>query len=131
MRPIIPSHSIFNRKGGPLRIAQSVYQSLNGGITEATPTGQDSQGVYNKFDPDNGNGVTLRIGANSSSEDLKWPSVAGTGLVIFHGLGRQPIGFRIHDLDGNAQIWRTTPPDAQQITLAISDVSISATIYIF
>lgn len=130
MQAINPSVANHKRDNG-LRTAQSVQKVLNGGIAEATPLSTNAAGIYNTFAPDNGNGTTLRIGANGGSESYNWPSAPNTGLTIYHGLGRQPIGFRVHDIDGNANIYRTIAPDENQITLATTDQTVNATVYIF
>jgi hypothetical protein len=130
MNPINPSQSSMTRPGGTVRQAQSVYKVLNGGISESQPTGQDPSGVFNKFQQDNGAGVTLRIGALGSAEPLKWTG-NNIGLVINHGLQRQPIGFRIHDQDQGGTVYRTVPPDATQITLATTSDIMNVTVYIF
>ena len=128
-QPINPSSSNFNRPNGTLRWAQSIKRALNQGVLFANPVGQNSQKVYNKFQSDNGNGTMVRIGATGSGEDYEWPA-ANSGVVIYHNLGRQPIGFIVHDIDGDARVYRTVAPDDQQITLACTDNTKNATVYI-
>lgn len=130
MRQINPSQSNFNKTGGALRNAQSVYKSLSGGIAQAQPTGTDATGVYNQFQQDNGDGIMLRIGSSSSSEPIKW-AASNTGLAINHGLQRQPIGFYIADKDKTCDVYRTAVPNINTITLAITDATANVTVYIF
>ena len=146
MLPINPSISNFNRLSvpslhppgsksvsslsGALRVAQSVQKALSGNIALASPTSLNSAGIYNKFQQDNGNGVMIRIGASGSGEQYTF-SAPNTGIVINHGLGRQPSGFHVADLDGVGTIYRTTAPDANQITLACTVDTVNATVYIW
>jgi hypothetical protein len=127
---INPSKSNFSTQQGTLRQAQSAYIALNGGLADAVPTGTDADGVYNTFQPDNGNGVMLRIGAAGSTEPIQWVTV-DVGVVIQHGLQRQPIGFKLVDKDQSCDVYRTVPPDNQQITLATTNVSANVTVYVF
>jgi hypothetical protein len=113
-----------------LRFAQSVYTSLNGGITLASGRSTDATGVYNKFDMANGSGKMVRIGATGSTEPLKWNSGTSQATII-HQLGTKPTGFLITDLDGNAVIWRVGAPTNTQITLQISVNTVNATVYVF
>lgn len=113
-----------------LRQAQSVYTALTAGLADAAPLTTDAAGVYNTFAPDNGNGVMLRIGSSTSTEPNKWVTV-DVGIVIQHGLGRQPIGFKLVDKDVSCDVYRTVPPDAQQITLACTNIAANVTVYIF
>jgi hypothetical protein len=129
MQAINPSQSFINNPKGLLRHLQSVFKVLNAGIAEAQPTGTDKTGVYNKFSADNGNGVMLRIGANNSSEPIRWSS-PGSPTVVNHGLGRQPIGFRIYDKDKTCDVFRTGTPTSNTISLTCTDPSANCTVYI-
>lgn len=118
---------------------QSVDKQLNGGVDMGTPkknalaSAGVNAGVYTQFDKGNSSGVLFRIAATGNSDQnapYNWAGVS-TGVVIFHGLKRKPIGFHVVDSDGQIQVYRTAPPDDQQITLAPSDDTISVTVYIF
>ena len=130
MKQINPSQSNFNRRGGALRNAQSVYKVLTAGVALAQPTGTDATGVYNSFEQDNGNGVMLRVGGSASSEPLKWAG-SNVTLVINHGLQRQPIGFWVCDKDKTCDVYRTAVPNSDTISLACTDGTANTTIYIF
>lgn len=130
MQSTNPSQSNFNRPDGPLRHAQSVFKVLNAGIQLAQPTGQNAAGIYNKFEPDNGNGVMIRIGAIGGAETYNWTG-NNVGLAINHGLHKQPIGFIVCDIDAAANVYRTVTPTADTITLAITNDLANVTVYIF
>lgn len=119
--------------------AQTTHQALNGNIDMGTPTGNApttagvNAGVYTQFQKGNGSGVLIRIAAagdTTSGASYNW-TTAGAGVVINHGLLRQPIGFHVVDTDGEASVYRTAPPDSNQITLATSDPTKSQTVYVF
>ena len=121
------------------QFVQSVNQVLNGSIDMGTPTGNapDSAGVnagvYTQFDRGNSSGVLIRIaavGVTDTGAPYNWAGSL-TGLVINHGLKRKPIGFHVVDSDGQAQVYRTAPPDENTITLATTDSSVSVTVYVF
>lgn len=128
MKPLNP---ILSLSGHPLKWAQSVHKALTGGIALASPTGKNAVGVYNEFSQDNGDGVMIRVGAHGTSEQQYTWGSTNTGIVINHGLLRQPIGYHVVDTDKALQVYRTAVPDTNQITLAPSDNSVNATIYIF
>ena len=114
--------------------AQSLHTVINGGIDMGTviPGGLDATGTPANFAKGNSDGVLVRIGASGSSNGPKYNwTTSGTGIVIQHGLGRQPIGFKLVDCDGQLQVWRTAVADATQITLAPSDATKNVTVYIF
>lgn len=129
MQQINPSNINFNKHDGALRNAQSVFKVLNGGVQEAQPTSTDTLGVYNRFEADNGSGVMLRIGASGSTEPIKWVA-SNVGLVINHGLHRQPIGFQLWDKDKTCDVYRTAVPTIDTITLACTDATVNVTVYI-
>lgn len=112
-----------------LRWTQSVHKTLTQGVDMGIPTGTDSTGVYNKFDPGNSSGILIRVGASTSSEIIKWPSSGS--LSIQHGLGRQPIGFKIVDKDKPVDVSRTAPPTTSIIQLVPTDSTANVTLYIF
>jgi hypothetical protein len=130
MQPINPSTSNYNKKDGPLRQAQSVFKALNGSISLAQPVGTNASGIYNKFIPDNGDGVMLRVGGSASSETIKWTG-SNVGLAINHGLQRQPIGFYVVDKDATCDVYRIGTPNTNTITLACTVGTVNTTIYIF
>lgn len=113
--------------------AQSLDSVINGDIDMGTvqSNGLDATGTPALFNKGNGSGNLIRIGASGSSNgNYQW-TTTGTGVVIQHGLGRQPIGFHLSDADGQLQVWRTVVADNKQITLAPSDATKNATVYIF
>ena len=128
--PQVPTRGKIINFEQNLRFAQSVYQSLNGGIVLAAGKGTDATGVYNTFDMANGSGKMVRIGAAASTEPLKWNSGTSQATII-HQLGTKPTGFLVTDLDGNAVIWRVGTPTTTQITLQISANTVNATVYVF
>lgn len=118
---------------------QSVNQTLNGAVDMGTPKGNapDSAGVnagvYTQFERGNGSGVLIRVAATGvfdTGAPYNWTAPA-TGLVINHALKRKPIGFHVVDADGQAQVYRTAPPDENTITLATTDDTVSVTVYVF
>ena len=112
------------------RWARSLHETVNGGIDIGTPTGQDSNGVYNEFSQGNQTGVLIRVGAAGSSEPIQWVT-ANVGVAINHKLLRKPIGFKIVDKDKTVDIYRTAPPTENTITLASTDATVNVTIYVF
>ena len=124
-----PQH--FQAKITPehMRWTQSVYKTLNAGVDMGVPLSQNTAGVYNKFQQGNSSGILLRIGATGGSESYNWP--ASGSLVINHGLGRQPIGFKIVDKDKTVDVFRTAAPTVQTITLQPTDHTANVTVYIF
>lgn len=118
---------------------QSVQQVMNGNVDMGTPTGNAPEsagvnaGVYTQFQKGNGSGVLVRIAANGVAGTGAPYSWAGSnvGIPIIHGLLRKPIGFHVVDQDKQVSIYRTAPPDENQITLAPTDNTASVTVYIF
>ena len=131
MKPVNPQNLTQSLPTEVQKWAISIHKALVGGIALASPTSKDTSGVYNEFSQDNGNGVMIRIGANGTSEQQYVWAASNAGIVINHGLLRQPVGFHVVDIDKNATIYRTTTPDANQITLAPTDNTANATVYIF
>lgn len=129
--PKILNSQHFQAKITPehLRWTQSVTKTLNAGVDMGVPTGKNAAGVYNTFEQGNGDGVLIRIGATGSSEALSWPATGS--LVINHGLGRQPIGFKIVDKDKPVDVSRTATPTVTTISLLPTDHTANVTIYIF
>jgi len=113
-----------------LKWAQSVDKTLSAGVDMGVPIGQDPTGVYNAFEQGNSNGTLIRIGATASTEAIKWSGI-GVGIVIQHGLDRQPIGFKIVDKDKSVDVFRTAVPTDTTITLAPTDNTASVTVYVF
>jgi hypothetical protein len=114
-----------------LRWAQSVHTQINGGLDLGRPISKDATGTYNQFDQGNGNGVLIRIGAAGTSNGKYIWGASNAPIVINHGLGRQPVGYHIVDMDKNVTIYRTVAADATQITLAPTDASANTTVYVF
>lgn len=118
--------------------SQSVHKQLNGSIEHGTPAKKVpsgfgiNSGVYTTFNRANMSGVLIRVAANGVSgtgAPYNWP--ASGGLVINHGLLKQPIGYHIVDTDKDVRVFRTTSPDDNQITLQPTDNTASVTLYIF
>lgn len=121
---------------------QGVQSTLQGDVNMGTPNGNTptdvgtygiNAGVYSQFQKGNGSGVLIRIAANGVSgtgATYNWGST-GVGVPINHGLLRQPVGFHVVDADKQVNVYRTTAPDQNQITLASSDNTASVTIYVF
>jgi hypothetical protein len=137
MKPINPSISDFGSPQKMLRWAQSIFKTIYNGLRLSDGAGVNSDGVFNTFAVDNGDGIMLRIGAAGSAEAITWD--AGTSeatlnyqLVDPTGVVRQPIGFIVCDLDDNAVIWRSvTPPTGTKMVLKTNNTAANATVYIF
>ncbi len=118
---------------------QSVQEVVNGNVDMGTPKGNApssagvNAGVYTQFDKGNGSGVLIRVAAQGvagTGASYNWGGI-GVGIVINHGLLRQPIGFHVVDQDKPVQVSRTASPDKNQITLAPTDNTASVTVYVF
>lgn len=118
---------------------QSLHKEVNGGLDFGNPTGNTptsgfgvNNGVYTQFERGNGSGVLVRIAANGvtgTGASYNWD---GSGqVVINHGLLKQPIGFKVVDVDKDARIYRSAAPDSNTITLSSTDKTASVTVYIF
>lgn len=125
-----PQHMQARISAEHLRWAQSVHKTLSGGVDMGVPTKKDSAGVYNTFGVGNSSGVLIRVGASASTEPVKW-TASNVGIPIKHGLGRQPIGFKIVDKDKQVDVYRTVAPTDTTITLAPTDATANVTLYIF
>lgn len=134
MKSINPSVKDFNSPRNLVRVAQSVYKVLTGGVEIANPLSTDLSGIYNQFAPANQSGVMLRIGANGTTEQqYTWPATAGDPLVINHTLLKQPLGFHVTDIDQPAKVYRVNGAtlDSNVISLATDTPSCNATVFIF
>jgi hypothetical protein len=119
-----------------LQWAQSVDSVVNGSIDMGTivpGSGSiDATGTPANFQRGNGSGILIRVGASGSNNGPKYNwTTSGTGVVINHQLQRQPIGFHVVDSDKPLTVHRTVVSDTNQITLAPSDATANATVYIF
>jgi hypothetical protein len=145
MKPFDPNTFAHELPIAHRQFVQSVNNVLNANVDMGTPTGNApstsgvNAGVYTQFNQGNGSGKLIRIaaqGVTDSGADYQWGAV-NTGIVINHGLKdssgsfRQPIGFHVADADGPLQVYRTAPPDTNQITLAPTDNTKSVTVYVF
>lgn len=139
MRPYDPNTFAHTLPVTHRQWLQNVQQVLTGNVDIGTAVGNApstagvNAGVYTQFEQGNGSGILVRIAANGSNDtgaSYNWVAT-NTGLKIPHGLGRQPIGFHVVDQDKAVQVYRTSPPTAQDITLASSDDTASVTVYIF
>jgi hypothetical protein len=118
---------------------QSVHQQINGNLSFSDPTGTApttgggvNAGVYTQFQKSNGSGILIRVaayGVTGTGAPYNWP--AAGALTINHGLGRQPIGFHIIDVDtANFSAYRSAAPTAQQIQITPSTNTASVTLHI-
>ena len=117
-----------------LQWAQSIHQTVNGSLDmgNVLPGGLDTTGTPANFNKGNGSGVLIRIGASGTTNGPKYNwTTSGTGISINHTLQRQPIGFHVVDSDKPLTVHRTVVSDSTQITLAPSDATANATVYIF
>jgi hypothetical protein len=142
MKPFDPNAFAHELPDLHRQFVQSVNQVLNKNVDMGTPTGNTptnvgtygiNAGVYNQFQQGNGSGVLIRIAAHGlagSGASYNWAG-AGVGIVLNHGLLRQPIGFKIVDKDKAVDVYRTAAPDQNQITLACTDITASVTVYVF
>ena len=111
---------------------QSIHKVTNGNLDFGSTTGLDSTGTPNNFNSGNLKSTLIRVGASGSSNGPKYNwTTTGTGVVINHGLLKQPIGFHVVDSDKPLTVHRTVVADENQITLAPSDATANATIHIF
>lgn len=129
MKPIDPN-VVHIKDAGILRWAQSIFKTLMSNTALAQGNLQDSNGIYTSFNIDNGNGIMFRVGAVGTGLTYEW-DVVTSQVTINHALKRQPIGFILCDLDGNAVVWRVNPPTSDIMQLQISDNTVSADVYIF
>lgn len=120
--------------------AQSVDSVLNGQVDMGSPSGAlvpstdpINAGVYTQFERGNSSGILIRIAGNGvtgTGATYNWGAV-NVGIPILHQLQRKPIGFKIVDMDKDVRVYRTAPPDENQITLAPTDNTASVTVYVF
>lgn len=116
---------------------QSVHKTINGNMDlgvplKQCPTAGTNFGVYTQFDKGNGSGILVRVDAHGSTgtgASYTWP--AAGALTISHGLGRQPIGFKLVDCDKDVRVFRTASPTTKEILLQPTDTTASVTLYIF
>lgn len=134
-----PSSFIHTLTDPMKKWVQSVHKELNGSVDMGSPapgspvgTGINA-GVPGQYQKGNSSGVLIRIAAHGSSGTGASNTWAGTGvgIVINHGLLRQPVGFKIVDKDKAVDVYRTAAPDPNQITLASTDNTASVTVYVF
>ena len=139
MKPFDPNTFAHSLPVSHRQWVQSVQNTMDGNIDMGTGTGNApssagvNAGVYTKFSKGNSSGILVRIaasGVSGTGASYNW-AATGTGIVINHGLLRQPIGFHVVDADKDVRVYRTAAPDKNQITLAPSDNSASVTVYIF
>lgn len=135
-RSINPVNMAMGLPRQQLQWAQSIDETLNGGVSLGTiAPGEgsiDSTGTPANFSRDNSTGILIRVGASGSGNGPKYNwTTTGTGVSINHQLGRQPIGFHVVDSDKPLTVHRTVTSNTQTITLAPSDASANATVYIF
>lgn len=142
MKPDDPNSFAHELPMAHRQFVQSVNNVLNSNVDMGTPQGNTptdkvtygiNAGVFSQFKQGNGSGVLVRVAANGvigTGAAYNW-GTTGVGVVINHGLLRQPIGFHVVDADKQVQVYRTTAPDSNQITLASTDNSASVTMYVF
>jgi hypothetical protein len=142
MKPYDPNTFAHELPVAHRQFVQSVNDVLNSNVDMGTPQGNTptnagtygiNAGVYSQFKQGNGSGVLIRIAANGvvgTGATYNW-GTTGTGVLINHGLLRQPIGFHVVDADKDVRVYRTAAPDQNQITLASTDNTSSVTVYVF
>jgi len=131
-RSVNPNDMLQGLPSQQMRWAQSLDKVTNGNIDMGSTNGLDSTGTPASFNQGNMKGVLVRIGASGSGNGPKYNwSTSGTGVVIFHGLMKQPIGFHVVDSDKALTVHRTVVADENQITLAPSDATANCTVWIF
>lgn len=111
--------------------AQTLHKAINGGLDMGIPQTKDSSGNYNTFLPGNNDGVLIRISPNGSTDNKYAWGATSTGIAINHTLLRQPVGAHLVSSNKDLRIWQTATPTVNTITIAPSDNSAYATIYIF
>jgi len=136
---INPSNLVQHLTKPVLTWVQGVHKILNGAVDMGLAKGNAptsagiNAGVYTQFDKGNSSGVLIRVaaqGVTNTGAPYNWAAV-NVGIVINHGLLRQPIGFKIVDKDKTVDIYRTAAPDKDQITVAPTDNTASVTLYVF
>lgn len=139
MKTINPSAYLDKFHPGVKEWVQSIHKAINGALSLADPSAKVptgfgiNTGVYTQFNQGNTNGTHIRIAANGvtgTGAAYNWAGI-GVGVLIFHKLGRQPIGFAVVDADKDVRIYRTAAPDTNQITLAPTDNTASVTLHIY
>ena len=118
---------------------QSLHKQVNGNLSFSDPVAQApssagvNAGVYTQFAKSNGSGILIRVAANGVSgtgASYNWP--ASGALTIQHGLGRQPIGFHVVDVDTAAfTCYRSAAPTPQTIEITPSTNTASVTLHVF
>lgn len=111
--------------------AQTVHETVNGGIDQGVPTGKDSTGNYSTFNKGNSDGQLIRIGASGTTDNPYAWSTSGVGININHTLGRQPIGAHLVSSNKDLRIWIPSTPTDTTIVIAPSDATSYATVYVF
>ena len=130
-KPVNPSMHAIKTPEGNLRMSKSVYKVLNGGLTYGVPTGdKDSTGCFSDFTNDNIDNVIYRIGGNGTTNGQYQFDATGA-VTINHGLFRQPIGFKILDKDQACDVYRTSTPDENFISLKCTVATANVTVEIF
>ena len=143
MKSVNPTSMAMGLPRQQLQWAQSVHQTLNGGVDLGVPQTKNSSGFYNTFDKGNSDGVLICIGASGGTEQYNWVT-AGTPVVINHGLvdsqrnPRQPVGFKVVDSRWNGTgpsptVYQspTVPPTTTTISLLTTNAAAGNTVYIF
>lgn len=129
--PINPTAEKFKAPHNVLRWAQSIYTSLNAGLTMATGRGSDANGVFNTFDRANGDGIMVRVGAAAGTEPIKWNAGTSQAAINIQTLGRKPTGWWVCDIDTACYVFRALPPTTTTLTLQTSNTACSITVWIF
>lgn len=121
------------------RLQTSIHKALSGNldlgtvVANAPSSAGANANVATQFGKGNGSGILIRVAAHGNTSQgapYTWGAV-NTGIVLKHGLQRVPVGYIICDKDKAVDIYRTAPPDLNQITLAPTDNTASVTVYIF
>lgn len=140
MGKILNPSSFIHTLADPMKKwVQSLHKELTGSVDMGAPSPGSkagsgiNTGVAGQYQKGNGSGILIRVAAHGSSgtgATYVWAAV-NVGIVINHGLLRQPIGFKVVDKDKSVDVYRTAAPDMNQITVAPTDNTASVTLYIF
>ena len=129
MKPMNPSGvSNFTQ------VLNSFFKTFVGNIGFGNPTAYDAAGNGTTFEPDNGNGILIRVGSITNPNNLPnfWAG-NNTPTVITHNLNRRPVGFFVAGKDRACDIYLGNPPVATDmtITLYITVDTADTLLYIF
>lgn len=126
-----PSDRSLTLTAAQLKWAQTLHQTVNGGIEPGIPQSKDTSGNWSTFEKANTSGVLIRVSPRGTSDNTYSWAAVGAPITINHGLQRQPIGAHLVSSDKDLRIWIPATPTKDTIQIAPSDNTSYATIYIF